>query len=88
MNTIIILIMMILGLCPKADLDGDCRVDMRDFAIFAQEWLAEGDEVIDVKVRTNRIYFVGRAPKARPAWWDRWPEKYQRILQRQKKGDK
>lgn len=28
--------------CPSADLTGDCRVDLEDFAIFAGQWLTEG----------------------------------------------
>ena len=34
-----------LGECPKADLTGDCKVDMTDLAAFASEWLLQG--VID-----------------------------------------
>ncbi len=29
--------------CPSADLNGDCRVDFKDVAIFAQQWLNDGD---------------------------------------------
>jgi formylglycine-generating enzyme required for sulfatase activity len=28
--------------CPSADLTGDCRVDLEDFAILAAQWLTEG----------------------------------------------
>ncbi|MGD0078777.1 MAG: FN3 associated domain-containing protein [Sedimentisphaerales bacterium] len=29
--------------CPPADLDGNCRVDLNDLAIFTQQWLSGGD---------------------------------------------
>lgn len=28
--------------CPSADLTGDCRVDFKDFAVLAEQWLTEG----------------------------------------------
>ncbi len=28
--------------CPSADLSGDCKVTLRDFAIFASQWLEDG----------------------------------------------
>ncbi len=33
--------------CPSADLTGDCRVDLEDFAIFASQWLTEGQDEPD-----------------------------------------
>lgn len=30
------------GACPSADISGDCRVDLEDFAIMASQWLMEG----------------------------------------------
>jgi len=33
-----------LGECPSADLTGDCRVDLRDLAVFAGQWLS-GDGI-------------------------------------------
>ncbi len=27
------------GKCPAADLTGDCRVDLADIALFAEQWL-------------------------------------------------
>jgi len=30
------------GACPSADVSGDCRVDLEDFAIMASQWLMEG----------------------------------------------
>ncbi len=32
----------VLADCPRADLNGDCRVDLEDFAIMARQWLTEG----------------------------------------------
>ncbi len=32
----------VLAACPSADLTGDCRVDLADFAIMASQWLGEG----------------------------------------------
>ena len=32
----------VLGDCPDGDIDGDCKVTIKDFAIVASEWLAEG----------------------------------------------
>jgi hypothetical protein len=29
--------------CPSADLTGDCLVDLEDFAVFASQWLTEGE---------------------------------------------
>lgn len=29
-------------LCPTADLNSDCRVDIADFCILAGQWLDEG----------------------------------------------
>ena len=31
------------GVCPSADVSGDCRVDLEDFAIMASQWLDEGE---------------------------------------------
>ena len=31
------------GVCPKADLTGDCKVNLEDLAVMASEWLTEGD---------------------------------------------
>ena len=31
-----------IGDCPDADLNGDCKVTIEDFAIVASEWMAEG----------------------------------------------
>ncbi|MBI9019437.1 MAG: formylglycine-generating enzyme family protein [Phycisphaerae bacterium] len=28
--------------CPRSDVNGDCKVDLEDFAIMASEWLTEG----------------------------------------------
>ena len=37
------------GACPSADVSGDCRVDLEDFAIMASQWLMEGiPEVPDI----------------------------------------
>ncbi|MEN6307612.1 MAG: formylglycine-generating enzyme family protein [Anaerohalosphaeraceae bacterium] len=30
------------ALCPSMDFTGDCRVDLADFALFAEQWLTEG----------------------------------------------
>ena len=30
------------GACPRADINGDCKVNLEDFAIMASEWLTEG----------------------------------------------
>jgi len=32
--------------CPSADLSGDCRVDLEDFAIMASQWLDDGREEV------------------------------------------
>lgn len=31
------------GICPSADLTGDCVVDVNDFAVMASQWLTEGE---------------------------------------------
>jgi hypothetical protein len=31
------------GICPQADLDGDCLVNLTDMAVFAQQWLTAGE---------------------------------------------
>ena len=31
-----------IGACPRADISGDCKVNLEDFAIMASEWLTEG----------------------------------------------
>lgn len=31
------------AVCPPADLDGNCRVDFNDLALFTQQWLSPGD---------------------------------------------
>ena len=31
------------GACPSMDVTGDCRVDLEDFAVFASQWLDEGE---------------------------------------------
>jgi hypothetical protein len=33
------------GVCPPADLNGDCRVNFKDVAIFAQQWLSGGGAI-------------------------------------------
>jgi formylglycine-generating enzyme required for sulfatase activity len=32
---------MVSGACPRTDVNGDCKVDLADFAIMASEWLTE-----------------------------------------------
>jgi len=32
--------------CPSADISGDCRVDLEDFAIMASQWLDDGREEV------------------------------------------
>ncbi len=34
---------MVIGVCPRADLTGDCEVNLADFAIMASEWLDIGE---------------------------------------------
>ena len=36
------------GECPLADLTGDCRVDLADFAVFAEQWMTEGSYTLHV----------------------------------------
>jgi formylglycine-generating enzyme required for sulfatase activity len=36
----------ILAECPSADLTGDCVVNVADFAVFASQWMTEGDPVL------------------------------------------
>lgn len=54
MRTIAVLLVLFLAsftvaACPQSDANGDCKADMLDFAILAQEWLTEGQiEVPDV----------------------------------------
>lgn len=42
MKIILLVSLLIIAACPKGDLNDDCRVDLRDFAILADNWLAEG----------------------------------------------
>jgi len=30
------------GACPRADITGDCKVNLEDFAIMASQWLIDG----------------------------------------------
>jgi formylglycine-generating enzyme required for sulfatase activity len=43
------------AVCPSMDFTGDCRVDLADFAMFAEQWLTEGSMEIDdiVWIYTN-----------------------------------
>jgi len=34
--------------CPPADLTGDCRVNLADFAVFASQWMTEGSYTLRV----------------------------------------
>jgi len=51
--------------CPSADVSGDCRVDLEDFAIVASQWLDEGDSDPDgmVWVYINELNFTGEMSK-------------------------
>ena len=35
--------MAVRGACPSADIGGDCRVNLEDFSILAQQWLTVRD---------------------------------------------
>lgn len=37
-----LLLMPVWAYCPSADLNGDCRVDLADFAFMANQWLTDG----------------------------------------------
>ena len=39
---VLLLVGISFGVCPSADLTGDCKVNLADFAIMASEWLTEG----------------------------------------------
>ena len=41
-----------IGECPSADLSGDCKVDLEDFAVFASQWLDEGMSYPIINVMT------------------------------------
>jgi sulfatase modifying factor 1 len=36
------------AVCPSMDFTGDCRVDLSDFAVFAEQWLTEGSYTLRV----------------------------------------
>ena len=45
------------GDCPPGDLNRDCRVDMADLSLFAQDWLADSHTPADID-RTGRVNAV------------------------------
>ena len=50
--------------CPSADLSGDCKVDLEDFAIMASQWLTEGTpEPVIAWVTISETGFTGQMSK-------------------------
>jgi formylglycine-generating enzyme required for sulfatase activity len=67
MKTILILLCIIcglcinsivLGVCPSADLNDDCKIDFKDFAILASQWLEDGN-IISMDMTWIDIIDVG-----------------------------
>ena len=44
---VLLLVGVSFGVCPSADLTGDCKVNLADFAVFASQWLTEGIPGLD-----------------------------------------
>ena len=50
--------------CPSMDFNGDCRVDIADFAMFAEQWLTEGTpEPVIAWVTISETGFTGQMSK-------------------------
>lgn len=45
---LVLLAVPVFAACPLADLTGDCRVGIADFAVFAGQWMAEGSYTLHV----------------------------------------
>lgn len=55
MKVFLLISLLAMTACPKADLNGDCRVDLRDFAIFADSWLAIGEPENKMKQQQRKL---------------------------------